>query len=57
MSEHEGNQSLWHKSFSDRVRSEQREDDSTAWWTIISLLLAIISIGLSLAFYAIWACS
>jgi hypothetical protein len=57
VSGHEGDQTVWKESFSDRVRSEQREDDSTAWWIVTGLLIAIVSIGLSLAVLAVWLCA
>ncbi len=57
MSGHEGEQKVWKESFSERVRKEQREDDSAAWNAVTGLLLTIISIGLSLALFTVWICS
>ncbi|MCA9121770.1 MAG: hypothetical protein H6822_07225 [Planctomycetaceae bacterium] len=56
MSGHEGG-NVWKESFDERVRKEQREDDTAAWNAVTGLLLTIISIGLSLALFTVWACS
>lgn len=57
MSEHEGDQSIWRESFSEKVRHEQLEDDTAAWNAVTGLLLTIITIGLSLAVLTVWVCS
>lgn len=56
MSDHEGGK-VWEESFDERVRREQREDDTAAWNAVTGLLMTIISIGLSLALFTVWACS
>lgn len=56
-SDHSGDQSVWNESFSERVRQEQREDDTAAWNAVTGLLLTIISIGLSLALFTVWVCA
>ncbi len=57
MSGHESDQKVWEESFSEKVRTEQREDDSAAWNAVTGLLLTIISIGLSLAVFTVWVCA
>ncbi|HRX78635.1 MAG: hypothetical protein H6821_12820 [Planctomycetaceae bacterium] len=57
MSGHEGENAVWKDSFSEKVRKEQREDDSAAWNAVTGLLMTIITIGLSLALFTVWACS
>ncbi|MBC8354626.1 MAG: hypothetical protein H8E66_21730 [Planctomycetes bacterium] len=56
MSGHEGDQQVWTESFSEKVRTEQREDDTAAWNAVTGLLMTIISIGLSLALFTVWVC-
>ncbi len=57
MSGHEGDQTVWKANFSEKVRREQREDDSAAWNAVTGLLLTIITFGLSLALFTVWVCS
>ncbi len=57
MAGHKGGQSIWRESFSEKVRGEQLEDDTAAWNAVTGLLMAIISIGLSLALFTVWVCS
>lgn len=57
MSGHKSGQSIWKETFSEKVRNEQLEDDSAAWNAVTGLLMAIISIGLSLALFTVWVCS
>lgn len=57
MSGHEGDQSVWKESFSEKVRNEQLEDDTAAWNAVTGLLMTIITIGLSLALFTVWVCS
>ena len=57
MSEQEGDQSIWRESFSEKVRTEQLEDDTAAWNAVTGLLMTIITIGLSLAVLTVWVCS
>lgn len=56
-SEHGDAQKVWKESFTEKVRNEQREDDSAAWNAVTGLLLTIISIGLSLAVFTVWVCA
>ena len=57
MSGHEGKKTVWNETFSEQVRNEQLKDDSAAWNAVTGLLMTIISIGLSLALFTVWACS
>ncbi len=57
MAGHKGGQSIWKDSFSEKVRNEQLEDDTAAWNAVTGLLLAIISVGLSLALFTVWVVS
>ena len=57
MSGHKGGQKVWTESFSEKVRKEQREDDTKAWNAVTGLLMMIISIGLTLALFTVWVCS
>ncbi|MDA1052372.1 MAG: hypothetical protein O3C40_18085 [Planctomycetota bacterium] len=57
MSGHEGDRKVWKESFSEKVRNEQLADDTAAWNAVTGLLMTIISIGLSLALFTVWACS
>ena len=47
---------VWNGSFSEALREQQLEDDSAAWRGVISLLLLIISVGLTLAVLTVWLC-
>jgi hypothetical protein len=57
MSGHEGKKTVWNETFSEQARNEQLKDDSAAWNAVTGLLMTIISIGLSLALFTVWACS
>ena len=47
----------WDNAFSEEARAEQLSDDSTAWRGVTGLLLAIISVGLTMAIFTAWMCS
>jgi hypothetical protein len=57
MAEFDGEQTVWSRSFDERVRGEHLEDDSAAWRGVTGLLLTIISMGLCLALFTVWVCS
>lgn len=57
MSGHDSRKTVWNATFSEQARNEQLKDDSAAWNAVTGLLMTIITIGLSLALFTVWACS
>lgn len=53
--EHE--QGVWKASFDEEVQEQQMADDSQAWRAVTGLLLAIITVGVTLAFFTAYVCS
>jgi len=51
------NRPVWDAAFSEEARVEQLSDDSAAWRAVTGLLLAIISVGLTMAMFTAWMCS
>ncbi len=51
------NRPVWDSAFSEEARAAQLNDDSTAWRSVAGLLLAIISVGLTMATFTAWICS
>jgi hypothetical protein len=51
------NRPVWDAAFSEEARVEQLSDDSSAWRAVTGLLLAIISLGLTMALFTAWMCS
>ncbi len=48
---------VWDAAFSEEARNEQLSEDSSAWRAVTGLLLAIISVGLTMALFTTWLCS
>jgi hypothetical protein len=48
---------IWKESFSDAARKSQRQEDSDAWYAVTGLLLAIVSVGVSLAVFTVFVVS
>lgn len=49
--------SVWVDAFSEAAQVKQLNDDSEAWRAVTGLLLAIISVGLTMAMFTAWMCS
>ncbi|MDP6555696.1 MAG: hypothetical protein QGG71_13590 [Pirellulaceae bacterium] len=51
------NRPVWDSTFSEEARAAQLSEDSAAWRAVAGLLLAIISVGLTMAMFTAWICS
>jgi len=51
------NRPVWDAAFTEETRTEQLDEDSAAWQAVTGLLLAIISVGLTMALFTVWVCS
>ena len=56
MTDSNENRSVWESSFSKETQTELLKEDSEAWTAVTGLLLAIISVGLTLAVFTAWMC-
>lgn len=56
MTDSNESQSVWDSAFSKETQSELLKDDSEAWAAVTGLLLAIITVGLTLAVITAWMC-
>jgi hypothetical protein len=48
---------LWKETFSSELRYEQLHEDHQAWQSVTGTLLAIISIGVTLAVVTVYLCA
>jgi hypothetical protein len=48
---------VWAETFSEQMREQQLQDDSSAWHAVTGILLTIVSVGLGLAVLSVWLCS
>jgi hypothetical protein len=53
MSADHGNNNIWNQSFTETARDAQTQEDSDAWYAVTGLLLAIVSVGVSLAAFTV----
>ncbi|MBP85272.1 MAG: hypothetical protein CMJ64_00920 [Planctomycetaceae bacterium] len=51
------NNEVWNESFSETARGAQRQEDSDAWYAVTGLLIAIISVGVTLAAFTVFVVS
>ena len=52
----EKNHPTWLGAFNTEKRSDQLHEDHAAWYGVTGLLLAIITIGVSLAVFTVYMC-
>ena len=57
MSADHGNNNVWNEAFSQTARDAQTKSDSDAWYAVTGLLLAIVSVGVSLAVFTVFVVS
>lgn len=49
----ESDETVWRRKFDEETRQQQLNEDSFAWRSVTGLLMAIISIGVLIAIFAV----